>query len=399
MVGAGPAGTACAATLHELGHHVTVVDKAVFPRDKCCGDGLTTNALRVLESLHFNPSRVADWQECTDIEMHTPNGKSFDLSLPRAQGMYAAIAPRMQLDHALVEHCREMGIPVHEGHAFLSVVSDTDTDITVSIENMETITVDYVIAADGMWSPVRKSLGLSTPGYLGEWHAFRQYISNVSGSASKKLHIWFDKDLLPGYAWSFPLPNNRANFGFGILRDDKRSTKFMNELWADLLHRPHIMEALGEGFTPEDRHTAWPIPARITSAPRSSGRVLFVGDAVCATDVLTGEGIGQALETGIAAAHAIDQGVSPKDVRENYSHRLNKTLVADHKMSDVLGKLLTRPRIASLVLSIVNTNEWTRRNFVRWMFEDEPRAIVLTPRRWHRHFLSQKGAYTNQSSS
>ncbi len=398
-MGAGPAGTACAATLHELGHLVTVVDKAVFPRDKCCGDGLTTNALRVLESLHFNPARVADWQECTDIEMHTPSGTSFDLSLPKAQGMYAAIAPRIQLDHALVEHCRELGISVHEGHAFLSVISDTDTAITVSIENMEDITVDYVIAADGMWSPVRKSLGLSTPGYLGEWHAFRQYISNVSGSASKKLHIWFDKDLLPGYAWSFPLPNNRANFGFGILRNDKRSTKFMNELWADLLHRPHIKEALGEGFTPEDRHTAWPIPARITSAPRSAGRVLFVGDAVCATDVLTGEGIGQALETGIAAAHAIDQCVSPQDVRKKYSDLLDKTLVADHKMSDVLGKLLTRPRIASIVLSLVNTNDWTRRNFVRWMFEDEPRAIIFTPRRWHKHFLSQKGAYQNQSSS
>ena len=71
----------------------------------------------------------------------------------------------------------------------------------MQVENLGELTVDYVVAADGMWSPVRKSLGLSTPGYLGEWHAFRQYIGNVHGSANEKLHIWFEKDLLPGYAW------------------------------------------------------------------------------------------------------------------------------------------------------------------------------------------------------
>ena len=29
----------------------------------------------------------------------------------------------------------------------------------------------------------------------------------------------------------------------------------------------------------------------------------------------------------------------------------------------------------------------------RWMFEDEPRAAVFTPRRWHRRFLDRDGAY------
>ena len=71
IIGAGPSGTACAATLHRLGHDVVVVDKATFPRDKCCGDGLTTNALRILEGLNFDPSRVADWQTCSDVEMRS----------------------------------------------------------------------------------------------------------------------------------------------------------------------------------------------------------------------------------------------------------------------------------------------------------------------------------------
>jgi len=392
IIGAGPSGTACAATLHRLGHDVTVVDKATFPRDKCCGDGLTTNALRILDQLGFDPSRVPDWQVTSDVVVHSPTGRTIELPLPDVGGIFAAVAPRSQLDHALVQHCRDAGITIHEGHAFVSL-AETDTSIVVDVEGLETFDVDYVVAADGMWSPVRKAMGLSTAGYLGEWHAFRQYIGNVTGSSATQLHVWFEKDLLPGYAWSFPLPGNRANFGYGILRTSERSTKFMNETWRDLLDRPHIREALGPNFVPEDRHSAWPIPARIDEAVRSSGRVLFVGDAVCATDTLTGEGIGQALETGIAAAESIHAGNSPHEVRANYSRELDKTLLADHRMSVALSAILARPFFARLVLAVVDTNNWTRTNFARWMFEDEPRAIVLTPRRWHRKFLKRSGAY------
>jgi geranylgeranyl reductase family protein len=393
IIGAGPSGTACAATLHRLGHEVVVVDKATFPRDKCCGDGLTTNALRILEELEFDPARVPDWQTCSDVEMRSFSGRKIDLPLPSIGGQFAAIAPRAQLDHALVEHCRDMGITIHEGCAFESITHHDTNGISVRVENLGELTVDYVVAADGMWSPVRKSLGLSTQGYLGEWHAFRQYIGNVHGSANEKLHIWFEKDLLPGYAWSFPLPDNRVNFGFGILRTSDRSTKYMNDLWRDLLTRPHITAVLGEHFVPEDRHTAWPIPARIHDAVRSSGRVLFIGDAVCATDTLTGEGIGQALETGIAAGEAIHECNTAADVRDTYSHKIDSLLLADHRMSSVLSRMLTYPVVARMVLALVDTNNWTRKNFVRWMFEDEARAVVFTPRRWHRGFLARPGAY------
>ena len=393
VIGAGPAGTACAATLKRHGHDVVVVDKAVFPRDKCCGDGLTTNALRVLESLEFDPTTIANFQPCSNVEVRSPRGTVIELDLPDHQGLFAAIAPREQLDFALVNMCREREITIHENSAFISMPRNDADGVTVEIENLGHIDVDFVVAADGMWSPVRKALGLSTPGYLGEWHAFRQYVNNVTGPAAHTLHVWFDEDLLPGYAWSFPLPGNRANIGFGILRTSERSVQFMNDTWRDLLTRPHIVEALGNGFVPEGRHTAWPIPARIDSAVRSSGRVLFVGDAVCATDALTGEGIGQALETGIAAAEAIHAGTDAASVRRIYSETLDKTLLADHRMSVTLGKMLASPRIAQWVLALVNVNSWTRRNFVRWMFEDEPRALVLTPRRWHRRFLKRPGAY------
>ncbi|MFM9225968.1 MAG: NAD(P)/FAD-dependent oxidoreductase [Actinomycetota bacterium] len=398
VVGAGPSGIAAAIALHDKGHEVTVVDKAVFPRDKCCGDGLTTNALRRLEELGFDPASVPDWQQCTDVEIRSPRGRTVAVPLP-GEGVFAAIAPRAQLDHALVRLCRDKGVRVEEGRAFESVLVNDGSRVVAVVEGLGEIEADWIIAADGMWSPVRRSLGLSEPGYLGEWHAFRQYARNVTGTAVHTLHVWFDSDLLPGYAWSFPLPGGRANVGFGMLRRDGESMQAMREIWADLLARPHVRDALGHAAEMEDRHTAWPIPARVDKAVHSSGRVLFVGDAVCATDVMTGEGIGQALESGAAAAAAIDGGGSPTEVRARHSRELGNLFLADHRMSTVLGKMLGRVSLAETALRIVDTNSWTRRNFARWMFEDEARAVALTPRRWHRGFLGRPGAWAGASES
>ena len=178
----------------------------------------------------------------------------------------------------------------------------------LGVDDHAPIAARYVVAADGMWSPVRKALGLAEPGYLGEWHAFRQYVRDVDGAAAHDLFVWFDEDLLPGYAWSFPLPGGRANVGFGVLRDGSRRIQDMKATWAGLLDRPHVRAALGPHATGEGRHAAWPIPARVDEAPLTSGRVLLTGDAAMATDVLTGEGIGQALLTGRLAAEAILAG-------------------------------------------------------------------------------------------
>ena len=48
----------------------------------------------------------------------------------------------------------------------------------------------------------------------------------------------FEVDLLPGYLWSFPLPDGRANVGFGIHRGGRHSVRDMADLWPDLLARP-----------------------------------------------------------------------------------------------------------------------------------------------------------------
>ena len=395
VVGAGPAGAAAAITLAAAGRDVTIIDKAVFPRDKCCGDGLTTLALRELETLGFDPTAVTDWQRVDGAVLRSPSGREVTVPLPPGPGTFAAVVPRLQLDAALVDVAVKAGATVLEGHGFDGTLAVHDDHVELGVAGRAPIAARYVIAADGMWSPLRKAAGLAESGYLGEWHAFRQYASGVTGSAGSHLHVWFEPDFLPGYAWSFPLPGGRANLGFGVLRDGIHRGRDMKQQWAGLVERPHIRRALGPAATLEDRHTAWPIPARIDRAPLARGRVLLTGDAAMASDVMTGEGIGQALLTGRLAAEAIlDAPGQPERVAETYQRSVRHHLVADHRMSALLGRVLARQRGARGSMAILDhSGSWGRRNFARWMFEDEPRAIVLTPSRWHRRFLARPGGF------
>lgn len=393
VVGAGPAGCAAAITLARAGRRVGVVDKARFPRDKCCGDGLTTLALRELAPLGLRPEHVPNWQAVGEVWLRSPSGREVCLALP-AEGTFAATAPRRELDAALVQLAREAGASVHEGHT-ITAVRALPNMVEIDTDAGATLTAGHLIAADGVWSPTRRLLGLGEPGYLGEWHAFRQYAGNVTGPAAHRLYVWFEPDMLPGYAWSFPLPGGRANIGFGVLRGGPHTGKSMAAQWAGLLDRPHIRAALGPDAQFEGRHTALPIPAAIDRAVLTHGRVLFVGDAARATDVMTGEGIGQALLTGRLAAEAIRVGSdgADNDVAAAYERAVHGELFADHRLSKVLNGWLARPLLARGAVRVAGLTAWTRRNFVRWMFEDEHRAIVFTPRRWHRRFLKRPAPY------
>jgi len=51
VMGAGPAGSSTAITLARLGYHVALIDRAVFPRDKLCGDFLNPINWPVLDEL------------------------------------------------------------------------------------------------------------------------------------------------------------------------------------------------------------------------------------------------------------------------------------------------------------------------------------------------------------
>jgi geranylgeranyl reductase family protein len=392
IVGGGPAGAAAAITLARAGRRVVVVDKAVFPRDKFCGDGLTTGALRVLEDLGRAPSSVPSWVEVDDMSLRTPSGREVAFPLPRGRGTYAAVARRFELDAELLQLARAAGAEIHDGHRCTAATQDAD-GVTIEVEGIGPITAPFLIGADGMWSPVRKMLGAAVPDYLGDWHAFRQYFTGVSARAQRELYVSFEPDFLPGYFWSFPIAGGGANVGFGIRRDGSFKVGAMKTLWPEILARPHIRELLGPDARPESPHRAWPIPARVDQVAHSAGRALFVGDAAAATDPLTGEGIGQALHTGIWAAQAILAGGTAGEVTRSYERVVHDGLVADHQMAELLSRAMSHRKGVRIAVRLAGSTDWTRRNFARWLFEDYPRALIVTPRRWHRGMFTGPGAY------
>ncbi len=399
VVGAGPAGAAAAITLTRAGLDVLVVDKASFPRDKICGDGLTSLALRLLEDLGLQPDSVGDWMWAQECLVRSPSGRTVSFGLPRGAGHYVAVAPRLTLDAELVSLARAAGAEVRDGHGVLDAREDRD-HVELEVDGIGAVSAPWAIAADGMWSPMRKFLGAATPGYLGEWHAFRQYARRVSGIGSTDMFVSFEADLLPGYLWSFPLPGGRANVGFGIQRGGKVQVREMKGLWADLLERPHVRSVLGPDVQLEGSHRAWPIPARVDVATAATGRTMFVGDAVGACDVMTGEGIGQALLSGVRAGEAILAAGNDGhtcDAAASYSSAIRSELVADHRMSALLVRALRHRKGARAAVRVAGATPWTRRHFARWLFEDYPRAIIATPRRWRRGVFHGPGSYPRSS--
>ncbi|MFZ0059334.1 MAG: FAD-dependent oxidoreductase, partial [Acidimicrobiales bacterium] len=90
IVGAGPAGCATAITLARTGARVLLVDRARFPRDKCCGDGLTTAAVRRLDALGLDPGDVASFRPARELAVRSPSGRTVLLPLAHGPGVFAA---------------------------------------------------------------------------------------------------------------------------------------------------------------------------------------------------------------------------------------------------------------------------------------------------------------------
>jgi geranylgeranyl reductase family protein len=406
VVGAGPAGCAAAITLARGGGRVLLVDRAKFPRDKCCGDGLTTGALRRLDTLGLDQRDIASFRPIDELAVRSPSGRTVRLPFREAPGVFAAVARRSDLDFALVGLARRRGAHVREETRCVGAVGDGDGSVRLTFDDGSATHARYVVAADGAWSPIRRMLTplvADRPAHpiarRAEWIAFRTYATGARPEAAQCLWVWFDADLLPGYGWSFPLADGTVNLGICVRR---RAGALLATLWESTLNSPFVASLVGPDAVLEAPARAWPIPAGIDGTALASlgGRVLFVGDAACAADPFTGEGVGQALATGVLAAQAIaDAAPSPATVAERYRAGVRRSLGRDHLLARWCRGIFSAPLGARVTLRIVDGGDFMRRNVARWLFEDYPRAIVVTPGAWPAAVRRSPGAFADPDTA
>src|SRR5438128_7105661 len=116
VVGAGPGGSAAAYHLAKHGVDVLLVDKATFPRDKVCGDGLTPRAVKALANMGISAADHA-FARADGLRTYGTEGVVIDLPWPtmRSWPDYGLVMTRYELDHLLVKRAMEGGARLREG--------------------------------------------------------------------------------------------------------------------------------------------------------------------------------------------------------------------------------------------------------------------------------------------
>ena len=129
VAGGGPAGSAAAWQAVRNGARVLLCDKAEFPRDKPCGDGLTPRAVSYLQKMGLG-DEVARFHRLNRATIFSPS--EWELSFPNRPGMpdHGHGIRRTQLDTMLIEHAASAGADVRQGEEVVGAVTDDDGRVT-----------------------------------------------------------------------------------------------------------------------------------------------------------------------------------------------------------------------------------------------------------------------------
>ncbi len=321
VVGAGPAGAAAALRVLQLrpDAQVLLLDAAAFPRDKTCGDGISAHVLELLAALGV--TGVAELgPEVAGMRMRSPGGRVVSRVCARPN----RVIPRQVFDAHLVAAAvargaqlvrkRVRALDVRAGHVVL------DGEIAARV----------VIGADGANSTVRRLLGAPRTPPSATAVAIRGYAPTTL--APDDLVIEFAKGRFPAYAWSFPLPAG-SNVGFGVF--DRRGGA----------NRAELLDRLAELLPGHD-----PDPATVrghhlplSTGPRHhpDGRVLLAGDAAALVNPLTGEGIFDAVASGVLAGRAALEGDAAGAAHRAAMHR---SFGVHHQHGAILARLVPHAR-------------------------------------------------------
>ncbi len=308
VVGAGPAGAAAALAARRAAPstRVLLLDRADFPRDKVCGDGIAPEALDVLQRLGVDPAALIDgFAPVPRLRLRSPGGTVVERAMRRP----AHVVPRRVLDARILDAALAGGAVVRR-HQVRRLTAHADR-----VEVDDAFTADVVIGADGAESVVRRGLGLAPNRPDRMAVALRGYAPELPGQEGVQV-IATTEQRWPAYAWSFPLGDGRANVGYGELVSGGASRAALIEG----LHR------LLPGVEP-DGLRAHRLPLSTQRPRQPDGRVLLAGDAASLINPLTGEGIFYAVLSGaLAGAAAVSGDGAGRAYRRGLHRRLGRHL-------------------------------------------------------------------------
>ena len=317
--GAGPAGCSSALYLAQKGYSVLLLDKATFPREKVCGDGLTAASSAILEEMNVMDLvrlRLGPLMVCKGVTLFSPAGTVVQGRLSQAGILTGSIyvIPRKELDDCLIACVKEHStITVLENTAVTDIIMDGDRARGVRSSGGEWFG-RVVIAADGAYSPIASRLNLANKEKKHQGFALRAYFSKVEG-LTDSIELHYDKSMLPGYGWIFPAGKQRANVGVGLMTrfKDQRALKQLFERF--VAENAFASAKLKHAVMEPGTLRGWPLPFGSFQGKRGRGNVLLTGDAGSFVDPLTGEGIYYALKSGRYAAEAAARALVEEETR------------------------------------------------------------------------------------
>jgi menaquinone-9 beta-reductase len=311
VVGGGPGGAAAAYHLARGGARVLLCEKASYPREKVCGDGLTPRAVAQLDAMGLR-DQYQGWSRSAGLKVHG-GGHVIELPWPELRDLpsFGLARPRTDLDGLLARTASDAGAEVREATEVVAPLVEGGLVRGALLrrdgEDAEAVRAELVIAADGASSRFAQALGLGRDQQRPIGVAIRQYYRSerdVDPWIDSYLELWRGNDLLPGYGWVFPLADGTVNVGVGLLNT---SAHFRNVNYRRLLAEWVPTVGPEWGFGPADavaRPRSAPLPMGASRHPPLHRGVLFVGDAAGLVNPFNGEGIDYALESGQLAAEA-----------------------------------------------------------------------------------------------
>jgi len=369
IVGGGPAGSSAAYHLAARGRRVLVIDKARFPREKVCGDGLTPRAVKQLTALGI-ATDGPEWARAEGLRI-IGGGVTLELPWPdlNAWPHVGLVQTRLDFDSLLLDHARKAGAEVWEETEVTGSLVDKDGVVTgVSFKNGDRGEVEapIVIASDGVANRFGIPLGIHRVENRPMGVAVRTYFRSPRASddyLESYLELWAGQDLLPGYGWIFPVPDGTVNVGLGLLNTSKhfQSVDYKKLLWDWVAGLPKEWGLTRENQVGKIRGGS--LPMGFNRAPLARPGLMLIGDAAGAVNPFNGEGIAYAMETAAIAAEVADAALDVGDPRalRAYPDRLRDEYEGYFILGRTFVKLIGNAAVMGTLTKHGMRREWLMR--------------------------------------